>query len=55
MSLLSAQRDIARAKEQVIRYITKEAEVETRYKNFLSNDETIRKIFNELINYKRKK
>ena len=32
---LSAQRDIAVAKEQVIRYITKEAEVENNYKNFL--------------------
>jgi len=32
---LSTQRDIARAKEQVIRYIMKEAEVEARYKNFL--------------------
>lgn len=32
---LSAERDIAKAKEQVIKYIMKEAEVETRYKNFL--------------------
>ncbi len=32
---LSTQRDIVRAKEQVIRYIMKEAEVEARYKNFL--------------------
>ena len=32
---LSAEKDIAKAKEQVIKYIVKEAEVETRYKNFL--------------------
>ena len=32
---LSAQRDIAKAKEQVIRYIVGEAEVEARYRNFL--------------------
>ncbi len=32
---LSAERDIVKAKEQVIKYIMKEAEVENRYKNFL--------------------
>ena len=32
---LSNRRDIAKAKEQVVRYIIKEAEVEARYKNFL--------------------
>lgn len=32
---LSSERDVIRAKEQVIKYIMKEAEVENRYKNFL--------------------
>jgi len=32
---LSTEKDIVKAKEQVVKYIIKEAEVETRYKNFL--------------------